>query len=300
MRNKEMTQNIYFRLRGPNIIGSSLFVFVAYFFNLRHQIYFDWEGATLIILSMVLFNVFIWISNDYFDAPFDAADSYKIERNVFCADSSDKYYKLGFSIMIFSLIGGLISGLLASLLLNDISFFVFTIAGMLLAYLYTSPVFRAKSRAIFDWIFHVVWFQITFLPLYLYIFGFDVIWGFETKHFQFYGVFLFISLASLLAQINHQIPDYSIDLKTEQRTTVVVLGVEKTIKIRYLFYFLISAAALALCLLNSAIIALLMIIIYTLYMLKTDRKKAEDAPLLWLYFFVIDYLVITPFLMFIL
>jgi len=36
---------------------------------------------------------------------------------------------------------------------------------------------------------------------------------------------------------------------------------------------------------------------YTMYLLKTDRKKAADSPLAWLYFFLIDYIIISPILL---
>lgn len=284
-----MQNNILYRLRFPNIIGSSLFALTGLIFNFRQHNDFNLIGAFLIILSMIFFNIFIWISNDYYDAPYDAADDYKKLRNVFCGNPNTREYKLGIIIICFSVIAGLICGWLAGPI-----YFIFTVAGLLLAYLYNSPIFRAKSRAGFDWIFHVVWFQITFLPLYLYIFGFDVLFGLETKNIQFYSVFLYISLLSLLAQINHQIPDYSIDLKTEQKTTVVVLGIENTLKLRFSFYFLISITVIVFSLLNEAFIALLMMGAYTAYLLKNDRTKAADAPLPWLYFFVVDYLFISP------
>lgn len=286
-----MLSNLLYRLRVPNIVGSSLFAFTGLILNLRQPHTFEMYRALLIVLSMIFFNIFIWISNDYYDAPYDAADAYKRARNVFCGKSESRDYKIGMTLMVFSILSGLISGWFAGLI-----YFLFAVAGMLLAYFYNSPIFRAKSRIGFDWIFHVIWFQITFLPLYLYIFGFDVIWGLETKHIQFYCVFLSISLLSLLAQINHQIPDYSLDLHTEQRTTVVALGIEITLKLRYIFYFSISIAVFILCILNNTFIALLMMIIYTLYMLKTDKTKAADAPLPWLYFFVLDYLILSPIL----
>lgn len=254
----------------------------------------DLSGAVFIVLSMVFFNVYIWISNDYYDAPYDAEDSYKKTRNVFCGSRESNDYKIGLVVMWFSLIAGLICGGIAGF-----AYFLFAAAGMLLAYFYSSPSFRAKSRVGFDWAFHVIWFQITFLPLYLYIFGFDVIWGFEGKHIQFYSVFLYISLLSLLAQINHQIPDYSIDFQTNQRTTVVVLGVKNTIKLRYIFYFIIAISVIVICLLNGTILALLMMAAYTLYLLKTDMKKAADVPLPWLYIFVLDYLILSPILSFV-
>ncbi|MFX1285526.1 MAG: UbiA family prenyltransferase [Promethearchaeota archaeon] len=286
-----MQNNVLYRLRFPNIVGSSLFALTGLVLNLRNSLDFDMFNAILIILSMIFFNIFIWISNDYYDAPYDAADEYKKSRNVFCGYPDSGDYKIGVILIWISVIGGLISGLLAGLI-----YFMFAIAGMLLAYLYNSPVFRAKSRVGFDWIFHVVWFQISFLPLYLFIFGFNVIWSFDI---QFYSVFLFISITSLLAQINHQIPDYFLDLKTNQRTTVVVLGIDTTIKLRYIFYFLIALATVVLCMLKGTFIALLMMVVYTTYLLKTDRKKAADVPLAWLYFFIADYIIISPFLLFI-
>ncbi len=286
-----MQNNVLYRLRFPNIVGSSLFALTGLILNLRNPIHYDVYNAILIILSMIFFNIFIWISNDYYDAPYDAADEYKKSRNVFCGNPNNRDYKIGKIFIWLSLISGLISGLLAGFI-----YFMFAAAGLLLAYLYNSPIFRAKSRLGFDWIFHVIWFQITFLPLYLYIFGFNVIWSLDI---QFYSVFLFISLASLLAQINHQIPDYSLDLQTNQRTTVVILGIDATIKLRYAFYFFIAMATIVLCLLKGTVIALLMMVVYTAYLLKTDTKKAADVPLAWLYFFIVDFLIISPFLTFV-
>lgn len=286
-----MQDTLIYRLRVPNIVGTSLLALTGLVLAIRQPSSFNLGGALLIILSMVFFNIYIWVSNDYYDAPYDAYDEYKKTRNVFCSEPETLEYKIGHFLIWFSLIVGLLCGLFAGIL-----YFMFTVAGMLLAYLYNSPVFRAKSRVAFDWIFHVVWFQITFLPLYLYIFGLNVIWGLEKEHIQFYGIFLYMSVFSLLAQINHQIPDYNIDLQTKQRTTVVTLGIEKTIKLRYIFYVFISIAVLVICLVNSTFIALIMMLGYTLYLLKIDRTKAADAPLPWLYFFIIDYLIISPLL----
>ncbi|MFW9995122.1 MAG: UbiA family prenyltransferase [Candidatus Odinarchaeota archaeon] len=292
-----MSSNVFIRLRGPNIIGSALFVLTALFFNLRQNHPFELLGAVFVILSMVFFNIYIWISNDYYDAPWDKEDGYKGSRNVFCDDPGSRDYRIGLVLMRFSLLAGLASGLIADLL-NPETFpiyFLFALAGMLLAYFYTSPAFRAKGKAVWDWIFHIIWFQITFLPLYLYIYGFDVIWGLDV---QFYAVFLYISVLSLLAQINHQIPDYEIDYKTNQQTTVVRLGIKKTIQLRYLAYFLIGVATFTLCWITEAYIGFLLIVIYTLYKLKTDMKAAEDSPLTWIYIFLLDYLAFTPALEF--
>lgn len=287
-----MNENTFYRLRGPNIIGSAVFALTGLIINTRYNIPFVWANALLVILSMVFFNVYIWVSNDYYDSPYDIAHVKKGSRNVFCDDPSTRDYKIGLGVMWFSFVAGLVFGLLASP-----TCFLFALAGMLLAYLYTSPTFRAKSRAGFDWIFHVVWFQITFLPLYLYIFGFDVLWGFSNEHIQFYFVFLFISLYSLLGQINHQIGDYSFDLETEQRTTTVVLGVATTTHVRNVFYLVNAIATIGLCFLNGTIIALGMMIVYTLYYLKKNTRKAADAPSIWLYFFVVDFLVLSPLLL---
>ena len=286
-----MQTNVFFRLRGPNIIGTAFFALTALILNIHQGNNFDLIKVILIILSMVFFNIYIWVSNDYYDAPYDIEHDKKSKRNVFCENPDNRDYKIGLAVMWFSLIAGLVSGFLA-----NFTSFLFAVGGMLLAYLYTSPVFRAKGRPILDWVFHVIWFQITFLPLYLYIYGFDVIWGVETKHIQFYAIFIYISLISLLGQINHQIPDYSIDIQTNQRTTVVVVGIETTLKLRYGIYFIISVTVIILCLLNGAILALLMMIIYTLYYLKTNKEKAESAPTVWILFFLLDYIFLSPFL----
>ncbi|MHA2297972.1 MAG: UbiA family prenyltransferase [Candidatus Hodarchaeales archaeon] len=287
------SNNVFMRLRGPNIVGSTLFALTGLAFNFRQGNDYDMLGAIFVFLSMAFFNILIWISNDYFDAPWDKEDHYKGTRNVFCDDPSSLDYKIGLTVMGFSFFAGLGTGLIADLLNPETLpiYFLFALAGMILSYLYTSPVFRAKGKAVWDWTFHVIWFQITFLPIYLYIFSFNVIWSFDI---QFYAVLLYISMLSLLAQINHQIPDYEIDLKTNQQTTVVKLGIEKTIKLRYGAYLLISLAMFIICWINMAYIALILIVAYTLYLLKTNVKAAEDSPLIWIYFFLLDYLILTP------
>ena len=294
----KMTQNVFLRLRGPNIIVSALFVVTGLLFTIRQPVSFDWNISFLIIVAMVCFNIYIWVSNDYYDAPYDTEDDWKGTRNVFCDESNSRDYKIGLGVMWVSLIGGLISGFLAGSI-----YFSFTVAGMSLAYLYTSPRFRAKSRAGWDWIFHTVWFLISFLPVYLFIHGFDVIWGLEMRHIQFYAVFLYIGFASLLGQINHQIPDFEIDRDTNQLTTVVVLGIEQTKKIRYIIYLLITSSVIVLCLVTGTYIGLLIILGYSLFLIMKAQnkqpeaiKRAEDVPFVWIYFFVIDYLFISPLL----
>jgi len=284
---------VFMRLRGPNIIGSSLFVLTGLVFNLRANNEYDAIAAIFIISSMVMFNIYIWVSNDYYDAPWDKEDDYKGKRNVFCDETGTRDYRIGQLVLWLSMLLGLISGLIADLLTaNTIPvYFLFALAGMLLSFFYSNPIFRAKGKPGWDWIFHVLWFQISFLPLYLYIFGFEVIWTFDI---QFYSVFLYISMLSLLAQINHQIPDHDIDLKTGQITTVVKIGVNKTKKLRLIAYFLISLGTFSLCWVNEAWMGLLLIIVYTLVMMKINVKAAEDSFVAWVYIFLLDYLFLTP------
>ena len=202
-----MLQNVFIRLRGPNIIGSSLFVLTGLVFNLRANNDFDLTTAVFVISSMIMFNIYIWVSNDYYDAPWDKEDDYKGTRNVFCDDPISRDYRIGQVVLWSSLLLGLACGVIADLLaMNTIPvYFLFALAGMSLSFFYSNPIFRAKGKPVWDWTFHVLWFQISFLPLYLYIFGFEVIWMLDM---QFYSVFLYISMLSLLAQINHQIPDH--------------------------------------------------------------------------------------------
>ncbi|MFW9855694.1 MAG: prenyltransferase [Candidatus Thorarchaeota archaeon] len=294
-----MSQNIFLRLRGPNIVGSALFVLTGFLFAVRETHSFDWIRAVLITLSMLCFNIYIWISNDFYDAPYDAEDELKGTRNVFCEQPDSREYKIGLGAMWLSLVGGLVIGFLAGWI-----YFAFTAVGMVLAYLYTSPTFRAKSRAGWDWLFHTVWFLISFLPLYLFIHGFNVIWGIEESNIQFYAVFLYIGLASLLGQINHQIPDYNIDKETGQMTTVVVLGVARTKQIRYIVYVLIASSTVVLFLITGSYIGLILILIYSLFLVfKTrnkdpaDIRRVEDVPFVWIYFFILDYLILSPFIL---
>ncbi len=135
-----MLQNVFIRLRGPNIIGSSLFVLTGLVFNLRANNDFDLTTAVFVISSMIMFNIYIWVSNDYYDAPWDKEDDYKGTRNVFCDDPISRDYRIGQVVLWSSLLLGLASGVIADLLaVNTIPvYFLFALAGMLLSVLFSS------------------------------------------------------------------------------------------------------------------------------------------------------------------
>jgi len=175
-------------------------------------------GWCALILSMFLFNGFIFIYNDYEDAPYDKEDEYKRKRNVFCGE--DRRKKTVGTIIIFA------APVLSILLGLSVSIWwaLFALGLVVLAYLYSSPVFRAKERPLWDVVFHVVWISMMIVPGYLYLRRPDAL---------FFVMWLIFATNSAIAQINNELRDLAVDSLAGHRTTVILLGRRRTFFLRW-------------------------------------------------------------------
>ena len=167
------------------------------------------------ILSF-LYLPYVFIVNDYFDAPFDAIDEKKRNRNPFC--SEDLKHNNGLRLLLIS---PAIICLILSYLISWQAL-IATILALLLGTYYSARPFRFKERPIADFMVHGFC-----LGLYFYALGFFAIWiqnydPFSAPLFLIFLVFAFADAAWV--QFDSQLVDYYIDLASKQKTSSVILG----------------------------------------------------------------------------
>ena len=143
--------------------------------------------------------------NDYFDAPHDATDPIKAERNYFVAHSLTKRQLL---------IAYLIAGLLffpAAAQFGQRGWLLGLIGGVVM-WAYSAPPLRFKSRPILDVITHTLFVE-TF-PYWSILFLLDVRW------LPLDRTLLTVALlASFTAQLEQQARDYAVDSATDRNFT---------------------------------------------------------------------------------
>ena len=214
-----------------------------------------------LVLSMFLFNGFIFTYNDLEDAPYDKEDAYKKIRNVFCGD--DRRKKVIGKVIIFTT--PLLSVLLG--LYVSVGWALFALGLLALGFLYSSPVFRAKERPVWDLVFHILWISMMVVPGYLYFFTpdrlFFLIWG-------------ILATNSSIAQINNELRDFSVDSLAGHRTTVIVLGKKRTFFLRWALELLLVSLILWMAVTYELHVLLLAVIPSFLYFVWVERIQALD------------------------
>jgi lycopene elongase/hydratase (dihydrobisanhydrobacterioruberin-forming) len=145
--------------------------------------------------------------NDYFDAPFDAQDAAKGRRNFFVAHPLSRRL----AITLFTLIALAVFAVLAQYGNRSVAVMA---AGCLAMWLYSAPPLRLKSRPVFDLLMHMLFVQ-TF-PYAVCVFLLGLQWNAAD------GALLSIfGLASLAAQLEQQVRDYAVDMRTDRNFTTV-------------------------------------------------------------------------------
>jgi len=233
-------------------------VFVGFFLNSLKGLDLNYFA---LVLSMFLFNGFIFTYNDLEDAPYDKEDAYKKIRNVFCGD--DRRKKLIGKVIIFTT--PLLSVLLG--LYVSVGWALFALGLLALGFLYSSPVFRAKERPVWDLVFHILWISMMVVPGYLYFFTpdrlFFLIWG-------------ILATNSSIAQINNELRDFSVDSLAGHRTTVIVLGKKRTFFLRWALELLLVSLILWMAVAYELHVLLLAVIPSFLYFVWVERIQALD------------------------
>lgn len=161
---------------------------------------------------------FIWMTNDYFDAPYDSLDPEKKNRNVFCSGKLANNPYSGY-LILFLPFG--ISLVLSFLLGLEIFFLTIFIA--LIGFFYSAPPLRFKEVPVLDVITHGF-----YVGGYFFLLGGAVLTPLSsliTQQPPLVLVFFFLSVVDMSAiQYNSQLIDIEVDSKSKQRTTSLWMG----------------------------------------------------------------------------
>lgn len=150
---------------------------------------------------------FAFAVNDYFDAPYDALDPRKVERNAFIAGRPSRMAALFWACVLL---------LPPTLVLVSYGLRIVPIGllALFVLWAYSAPPLRLKSRPVFDLLTHALFVQ-TF-PYFFCVYVPNLAWAaYDT---MLISLFL---LSSLAAQLEQQIRDYAVDAQTEQTFTTV-------------------------------------------------------------------------------
>ncbi|MFX0065742.1 MAG: UbiA family prenyltransferase [Candidatus Hermodarchaeota archaeon] len=159
---------------------------------------------------------FVFVINDYFDAPYDALNPKKCERNFFCNKRIRNHLLLVFLTIVLPIACMVIFSCLLGLEL-----FILTILVLLIGFFYSAPPFRLKEMPIADFASHGI-----YVGSYFFLIG-------ATAIISLYNLLkepLFLLLMFFTwvdgAQLHYfsQLLDYDIDYEGSQRTTSVWLG----------------------------------------------------------------------------
>jgi len=202
-----------------------------------------------IIIFFLMVSTYLGFSfaiNDCFDMDEDALNN--LRRNPIATKEIEQKKAILFSISLA------LAGLLLSMWFG-LMIFVFQLILTVLAYIYSVPPLRLKSRYILDVLSHGFFFGFLILLLPVFVFGTitDVI------------VILAISvfILSILIQLWNHILDYEGDMKAKLRTTACVIGLEKSMKITMALSLLFPVTLLPLYYINGHLF--LLIIATSLY-----------------------------------
>lgn len=238
----------------------------------------NWMEIIAALVISVCLLPYVWMINDYYDAPYDKLDEKKRNRNYFCSsDIQDKPYLAKIMLLtpiIISLSFSLIIGI-EGLILVSIT--------LLLGHFYSAPPLRFKERVYFDLITHGLYASGLFFLLGGVVMS-PIVYLIQQPLFL---VFLMLAiLDGIWIQFNSQLIDFEIDHKGDQRTTSVVLGKQFSILLlRGLICSMLASMTFYLILNNSLkdflpdfvsliyiLVSLLLIILYLFQSLRLENN----------------------------
>ncbi|MHA1990917.1 MAG: UbiA family prenyltransferase [Candidatus Hodarchaeales archaeon] len=208
------------------------------------------EGAwwRFIFASIIAFTYmpYVFVINDYFDAPFDALDEKKRLRNPFCSDDVKirknlKFY-LGLPAIISLILGFLISWQAG----------IITIFALFLGNFYSAKPLRFKEKPFFDFFVHGFCLGIYFFSLGYYSIWVENYEPFLEPIFVLLLIFTFVDASWI--HIDSAIKDLTTDKKSNQNTTVVFLGPNYSILLLKLMLLILLSAPAFFILINNHLI----------------------------------------------
>lgn len=241
-------------LRIRNWLGYFLIATLGFLFS-KGFIYTPSE-IFIFYLLIFLYLGFSFSINDCFDIEEDKFN--KLKRNLIVEGKLKFKNALIFS---FSLI---ILGIILSLTLG-FKAFLFYILISFISFSYSSPPLRLKSRFLMDLISHGLFFG-----AFLFLFPFFI---FDQLILFYYLIALSLFCFSIIQELRNHIEDYESDKKAGLKTTVCVLGLEKSKKLVDLLIILLSIILFSIFFfvqINFFII--LTLIFYLIYTIKKNYR----------------------------
>ncbi len=223
---KEKIITIFFKLRFYiGILFAIPYLFFGFFVELA---LLNWELDVMInsllrlifaIIISIFLLPFIWMTNDYFDAPYDSLDPKKRTRNIFCSNKlTNNLYSGGYLILILPLGISLVFSFLLGL-----EIFILTILIALMGFFYSAPPIRFKEVPVADLITHGI-----YVGGFFFLLGGAVITPLSsllTQQPPLFLVFLLLAIVDMSGiQYNSQLNDIKVDSKSKQQTTSLWIG----------------------------------------------------------------------------
>lgn len=168
---------------------------------------FDWESLHL-LMTLVGFYWLAFAINDWFDAPHDATDDAKGERNFFVAQTLNRV-QMGMFVLSALLL------LAPGVLRFGWRGWAVLALGLFVMWAYSAPPLRLKSRPGLDLLTHMLFVES--FPYWLVLFLLELPWGILD-----WWLLAMALLGSLTAQLEQQARDYEIDRLTDRNFTTTV------------------------------------------------------------------------------
>jgi len=250
------------------VVSSGLVLFGFFWNGLRG---FDWEYVALII-SIFFSNVFGFVVNDFYDAPYDSKEPVKKTRNVFCSSNRNH---LGKVVLITCLGLSLIFGGVVS---HQIFFFIAFFN--LLAFFYSAPPIRLRNRLCWDWLFVLLWKGFIIFTGFFYFSGLKL----SIDPFML-GTVVMVMLVSFISQIINQIRDFTVDEITDTNNSTQRLGFHNASFVKRVLLSLFYSFSFIFCLffgLQGTVLLILLNVVFYFFIKPSKHNHVIEFANLWL------------------
>jgi len=264
-------------LRLSYAVVSTGLILLGFFWN--NLTGFDWQYLVLIV-GIFSANVFMFVVNDFYDAPHDSKDPVKRARNLFCSPDTRKIGKV---ILYASLCLSLFLGAIVSL-----PVLLIIVLFDLLAFFYSAPPVKLRNRLYWDWIFVFLWKTLIIAASYVYFFGMDLSAG---NSFM-YGTLTIILLLSLISQLDNQIRDFKVDKTNDTNHSVQRLGHERSSLLKFILLIFFFAFSFMFCYLLDLYITMILILVNISLYYFVNPSKYSHVPefiSIWIVVLFLEY-----------
>jgi 4-hydroxybenzoate polyprenyltransferase len=259
------------------VVSSSLILLGLFWNNLEG---FDWPYGAL-FMSAFCANLFGFMVNDFYDSAYDVNELDKKTRNVFCSSNTKQlgkraiYASLGLSLVF----GGMVSPP------------VFLIIALfdVLAFSYSVPPIRLRSRLYWDWIFVFLWKGIIIFAGYFYFSGLRF-----PKNPFILGTLVIVLLSSLINQIYNQLRDFQVDKVTNTNNSVQHLGYQNASAINRSLLLVFYTVSFGLCVFLGLYATMISILLnVSLYGIADPKKSGKiiQVSTIWIGILFLEHIM---------